>query len=304
MNLSLRLHSGQMVNIQNSKRVFVASGSVKTMRCESHPKVLLLSQHTFNGFLSKRLIDLFSLANKAESELKEIIKRTRFTKVLKSRMSEVSSHLRVELLKALIDCLEPEVIHLRKPETFLDPGEVQLLLGSIFTYSGSIIVESDEQPLTGFFDSIVSDSTLLESELPSNLDEVKWYESQNRFTLHAQVLQQESELILNLEELKFLISKEDCASFIGLVNQELLANIGLDSFDVSIREKPGMIKVPTQILKQTGLQITGKIDTKKSTLFIPIHKRPPTPFLWLSLNPQKLYLFHPQTKQRIYPAKS
>ncbi|MBW7874516.1 MAG: hypothetical protein H3C47_00850 [Candidatus Cloacimonetes bacterium] len=304
MDLSIRFNSGQFYKLENAKRVFLPSTRVQSIQSETKPRVLMITPQIFERYLEKRLIDLFSSTNKSESQLKEIIKRSRFTKVLKSQFQEIALHLQIEVLQTMIECTEPDVIHLKSPDLFLQPGEIQRLLGSLFTYSGSVIVESIKPPLPEFFEYIVTETGLMDSYLPTSMDQINSFENGPRFTLSAQIIQNGTNWILCLDDLNFILPKDDCASMMGLVNQDMLANIGETSLEVSIREKAEGLKVPVKILPKRGLRLLGMIHTGKNTIFVPLPKRPPTPYLWLSIIPEQLYLFHSHTRQRIYPHKS
>lgn len=263
--------------------------------CVGHELIQKIREGTVIDCLSKALTD--------ESELKKRLIGSSFLPVLKRRVKELSPLDQMKVLAHYLIFANPSIIHFKMPSSLFgnfNPALVELLLRYLSSLQCSILWEDPKNGLEAFFIHFKS-QTSDEAKLPGRLEELSWFESLPFHPFKGQLKATGSNLAFELGDLTLDLDTEDFPSLLGLVNQDLILCLSDESFDTSRKDKKDYIKLNLQSQTKKGLLYHQVFIFESIPFCVKSTRRSATPFLFVKLDLNKVYIFHPQTGERLFP---
>ena len=265
---------------------------------------LLVDREFFQSTAEGTVIDSFSKAIPDSSELKKRLEGSSFIPVLKRRVKDLSPVDQMKVLANTVLFRNPTIVHFKMPSNFLssfNPGLVELLLRYLVTLEGSVLWEDTKNGFESYFSHFLSLMNQ-DNKLPSRLEELSLFEPLPFHPFRTQIKATGSNLSFEVGDIALNIDGDEFPSLLGLVNQDLILCLNEESFDTSKKERKDHLKVDLLTQNKKGLFYYQTFYFESIPMRVKSNRRSATPFIFVKLNLHRIYLFHPHTGERLFPA--
>ncbi|MCO4783555.1 MAG: hypothetical protein KC646_14610 [Candidatus Cloacimonetes bacterium] len=295
-NYALTLEMQQSVYIDqkiNHSIHFISSDTIKN---------LLLNEDFYTKLQSLSVLEVFSIFDSSDEDLKDFLVDSPFVPVLKSNFSTLFHTEQIQIICSLLKLAQFNNIHVKFPESFFNGCSLHALFIGLTQLNCTLIWEASHFPTHCDFD-FYGDSTGIKQELslPTSPSHVQNYFGEETYFLHGSFTSTDDNFLCKFGNLNIELSNDDKLLFLGLMNHNGLFSFIPSQFTFHAKEKKGLIKC--EFIKQYKRATIhyAHISFKGIPLLVKSVKKFSTPFIFVNPNLAQCLIFHKEKSQLLFP---
>lgn len=266
-------------------------------------KNIVLNSQFFDQLKTRSVLEVFSIFQNPEEDLKDFLINSPFVPVLKSLFSTLFKTEQIQVICALLKLAEFDSVHIKYPETFLDGSTLHSLFLGLSQLNTALIWEGTHFPNQCNFD-FYGDANGIhhEQKLPNSPSKAQNYFGEETYFLHGSFASTEDNFLCKFGKLEIELSNDDKLLFLGLMNHSALFSFIPSQFTYHNKEKKGLIKC--EFIKQYKRAKIhyAHICFKGIPLLVKSDKKFATPFVFVNPNLSQSLIFHKEKDQLLFPS--
>lgn len=246
---------------------------------------------------SKTLVSIFESLKLDSEELKASLRSSGLVPALNLRFSQLGKQEQIQVLSLLCLLQKETDFYLYFLEEFYTLNQIRFLLTRLRANNRRVYFQGIVNPAPDLF-------LPFQTGHPRTLHEWKLQSAQLCNVYQGKIEGQDA-LSLKLGDMEFQLTEEEVEVLFSFTNREVLLSFGSQDIDLAKKEKKTHQKCKLLHQEEIGPRKWRYfIEFQDRVLEVLSPKRSSTPFVFARPSLLDCYFFHPESKQRIYPAQA
>lgn len=285
------------VTPSNQDFVFFQSREPESFQFNDSKSCFQIHEESLARLNSKTLVSIFESLKLDSEELKTALRNSGLVPALNLRFSQLGKQEQIQALSLLCLLQKETDFYFYFLEEFYTLNQIRFLLTRLRANNRRVYFQGIVNPAPDLF-------LPFQAGHPHTLGEWK-QQSAQLCNVYQGKIEGKDALSLKLGDMEFQLTEEEVEVLFSFTNREVLLSFGSQDMDLAKKEKKTHQKCTLLHQEEIGPRKWRYfIEFQDRVLEVLSPKRSSTPFVFARPSLLDCYFFHPESKQRIYPAQA
>ncbi|PCJ20362.1 MAG: hypothetical protein COB02_04830 [Candidatus Cloacimonadota bacterium] len=303
MSIQIKSHN-YSVSLTNQQSLYIdqKQNHSVSFSCDKKIKKIILNKNFLKRLNKLNVLEVFSIFQNSDDELKAFLVDSPFVPLLKSKFSSLYTSNQISIIASMIQLAKINLIHIKYPEELWDGPALHSLFLNLSQLDLTIIWEGKLLNNLCSFDFLVNSSGLIyQNVLPTSPKSAQNYFGEESYFLPGSFVSTDNDFFCKFGKLTIELNNDDKLLFLGLMNHEVLFSFIPSQFTFHQKQKKGFIKCDfIKQFKKAHLYF-AHINFKGIPLLVKSQKKFSTPFIFVNLNLSQSLIFHKEKAKLLFP---